>query len=43
MEERALRAFFVVVEFHSFGELVDGFGKLMQTLVEGRERLGVGQ
>jgi hypothetical protein len=33
MEEVALRAVFVVVGFHTPCELVDGFGKLVEALV----------
>jgi hypothetical protein len=33
MEELALRSVFVVVRFHAPGELIDGFGKLIQSLV----------
>jgi hypothetical protein len=34
MEEVALRLVFVMVDFHAPGELIDGFGKMIQTLVQ---------
>jgi hypothetical protein len=37
MEELELRAVFVVVGLHASSELIDGFGKLIETLVEGME------
>jgi hypothetical protein len=43
MEELALSAFFVVVGFHSPGELIDGFGKLVEPFVEGMAQFFVFQ